>query len=298
MSIDEMEAESGWGVDRLVETRRHLHRHPELSGEEHETARYVVEQLAALGLEPELGAHGAPTGVVALIEGSSSGPTLAWRADTDALPIEEESGATYASCRPGVMHACGHDVHTTVGLGIASRLMAARDRLRGRVKMIFQPEEEGVPGDRLAGAEAMAQGGVLESPRVDAIFAAHCMPSIPVGQIGYRHTAMWAGSDHWRLVIRGRQSHGAYPQDGVDPIWIAGQVIVALQGIPARVVDSRQCCVVSVGRVEAGGAFNVIPETATLVGLLRTLDDTVRADAVAAMEQLVEGVCQAWGGDS
>ncbi|MBH25021.1 MAG: hypothetical protein CMH57_11305 [Myxococcales bacterium] len=295
MSIDEGSVEAGWGEEALIATRRHLHRNPELSGAEHETARYVAERLGELGLEAELGAHGAPTGVVAVIEGAHPGPTLAWRADTDALPIHEESGAEYASCRPGVMHACGHDVHTTIGLGIASRLVASRERLRGRVKMIFQPEEEGVPGDRVAGAEAMAQAGVLDSPKVDAIFAAHCMPSIPVGRIGYRHTAMWAGSDHWRLVIRGRQSHGAYPQDGVDPIWIAGQIIVALQGIPARVIDSRRCCVLSVGKVEAGEAFNVIPETVTLVGLLRTLEDDVRERAVAALRQTVDGICQAWG---
>jgi len=174
-------------------------------------------------------------------------------------------------------------------------LIEARHRLHGRVKLIFQPEEEGVPGSGVVGAEAMVRGGVLENPRVDAIFAAHCMPSLPVETIGYRHTAMWAGSDAWTLTTRGRQSHGAYPQDGIDPIWIAGQILVALQGIPARVVDSRRCCVLSVGRIEAGEAFNVIPETAKMVGLLRTLRDDVRSRALSAMKRCIDGICAAWG---
>lgn len=283
-------------LEALVAIRRHLHQHPELSGQEHQTARYIAEQLAQLGLPFELGQHGAATGVVGLVEGlAGPGPTLAWRADIDALPIVEETGATYASKKSGVMHACGHDVHTTIGLGVAARLIEARHRLHGRVKLIFQPEEEGVPGSGVVGAEAMVRGGVLENPRVDAIFAAHCMPSLPVETIGYRHTAMWAGSDAWTLTIRGRQSHGAYPQDGIDPIWIAGQILVALQGIPARVVDSRRCCVLSVGRIEAGEAFNVIPETAKMVGLLRTLRDDVRSRALSAMKRCIDGICAAWG---
>ena len=279
----------------LVAFRRHLHQNPELSCEESETAAWIADRLRAMGLEPEVGAHGAETGVVAVIEGSDEGPTLAWRADIDALPIEEATGAPYASCNPGVMHACGHDVHTTVGLGVAAALQASRGALRGRVKLIFQPAEEGAPGSGVVGAEAMARGGVLEGPDVDGIFAAHCMPSIPVGHIGVTPGAVWAGSDAWRLTIRGRQTHGAYPWDGVDPIHVAGHIIVGLQSIPGRVVDARQPCVVSVGRIEAGEAFNVIPETASLTGLLRTLDDGVRAKALDAMRKLFEGTCAAHG---
>lgn len=277
----------------LIAIRRHLHQHPELSCEESETAAFVAEQLRALGLEPEVGAYDAPTSVVAVVEGTSDGPTLAWRADTDALPITEATGAPYASCHPGVMHACGHDVHTTIGLGVASALVEQRASLRGRVKLIFQPAEEGVPGSGVVGAEAMARAGVLDG--VDAAFACHCHPPMPTGQIGYARGGIWAGSDAFRLTIRGRQSHGAYPQDGVDPIYVAAQLIVALQSIPGRVVDTRQSVVVSVGQIEAGNAFNVIPETARIVGMIRTLDEEVRTRAVEAFERLVAGVCAAHG---
>ena len=288
-----------WSDEKLIEIRRHLHAHPELSTEERATAAYIAEVLEGLGLEPEVGAHGAETGVVAIVEGEGGeGPTLAWRADTDALPIQEATGAAYASCNPGVMHACGHDVHTTVGLGVAASLVAQRGRLKGRVKLIFQPAEEGAPGEGLAGAEAMVEGGVLESPEVDAVFALHCMPSIEVGQIGFQRGAVWAGSDAWRLTIKGRQTHGAYPQDGVDPIYVAGQIVVALQSIPGRMIDSREACVVSVGRIEAGEAFNIIPESAHMIGLLRTLDEGVRTKALGAMRRLFEGICAAHGAEA
>ncbi len=284
-----------WSEGRLVEVRRRLHRHPELSTQERETAAFIAAELRAMGLEPREGLDGAPTGVVAVIEGGQEGPTLAWRADTDALPIEEETGAQYASCNPGVMHACGHDVHTTVGLGIAAALVEARGSLRGRVKVIFQPAEEGAPGSGLAGAEAMVAGGVLEGPAVEGIFALHCMPSLPVGRIGYSLGPVWAGSDAWRLTVRGRQTHGAYPQEGIDPIYVAAQIVVALQGIPGRVIDAREACVVSVGRIEAGEAFNVIPAEARMIGLVRTLDEGVRVRALEALGRLIEGICAAHG---
>jgi amidohydrolase len=282
-----------WGRDRLIEARRYLHRHPELSCQEQQTAAWIAQQLRALGLTPEVGQHGAPTGVVATIKGAHPGPTLAWRADIDALPIEEATGADYASCNAGVMHACGHDVHTTVGLGVASWLLAHRDQLHGEIRLIFQPAEEGAPGEGVVGAEAMARGGVLEG--VEGVFAVHCMPDMPVGTIGYAPGPVWAGSDAWRLTIHGQQTHGAYPQNGVDPIYVAGQIIVGLQSLPGRVIDSRQCCVVSVGSVRAGDAFNVIPGQAHLVGLVRTLDEGVRARALEALERLVHNTCQAHG---
>lgn len=287
----------GWTREKLVETRRYLHQHPELSCEEHKTAAYIAEQLKGMGLEPEVGAHGAETGVVATIQGQAGdGPTLAWRADIDALPILEETGAAYKSCQPGVMHACGHDVHTTIGLGIAAKLQASASQLHGKVKMVFQPAEEGAPSDGgVVGAEAMARGGVLKNPDVDAIFAAHCMPDIPVGQIGYLRGPVWAGSDAWRLTVQGKQTHGAYPQNGVDPIYVASQIVVALQGLPGRVVDSRESCVVSVGSIHAGEAFNVIPEEVHLVGLVRTLDENVRTRTLAALKRLVHGICEANG---
>jgi amidohydrolase len=277
----------------LIAIRRHLHRHPELSCEEHRTAAYVAEQLSALGLEPELGGYGAPTSVVATISGPEDGPTLLWRADIDALPIVEETGAQYASCNPGVMHACGHDVHTTIGIGLAAEVWQRRGDLRGTVKFVFQPAEEGVPGGGVVGAEAMARGGLLEG--VDAAFACHCHPPMAVGTIGIARGGVWAGSDAFHLTIQGRQTHGAYPQDGIDPIFVAAHLVVALQSIPGRVVDARDAVVVSVGRIEAGEAFNVIPESATLVGMVRTLDSDVRTRALKALRRLVDGVCDAHG---
>ncbi len=289
----------GWSKDELIEVRRHLHRNPELSTQEHKTAAFIADRLRDLGLEPQVGSHGAPTGVVAVLEGQGGdGPTLAWRADIDALPIVEDTGVEYTSCQPGVMHACGHDVHTTVGLGLAAKLIQNRDQLPGRVKFIFQPAEEGAPAGEIVGAEAMARGGVLDGPDVDAIFALHCMPSQPVGTIGYSRGPVWAGSDAWRLTVKGRQTHGAYPQDGVDPIYVAGQIIVALQGVPGRVVDSRESCVVSVGKIQAGEAFNVIPEEVHMVGLLRTLDEGVRRKALDALDRLFHGICQAHGAEA
>jgi amidohydrolase len=277
----------------LIDIRRHLHQHPELSCQETQTAAYIADHLRGLGLDPQVGAFDSPTSVVATIEGAADGPTLAWRADTDALPIVEATGAPYASRNPGVMHACGHDVHTAIGLGVAASLVRERASLGGRVKMIFQPAEEGVPGSGIVGAEAMARAGVLDG--VDAAFACHCHPPMRTGSIGYARGGIWAGSDAFRLTIRGVQSHGAYPQDGVDPIYVAAQLIVALQSIPGRVVDTRQSVVVSVGQVEAGNAFNVIPETASLVGMIRTLDEAVRERAVEAFKRLVDGVCAAHG---
>ena len=281
--------------DELRTLRRHLHQHPELSCQERQTAQFIAERLRAMGLEPEVGRYGAPTSVVAIVDGGLPGPTHVWRADTDALPIVEATGAPYASLTPGVMHACGHDVHTTIGLGIAAglRARAGVGELRGRVKMIFQPAEEGAPGSGVVGAEAMARGGVLDG--VDAAFACHCHPPLRAGTIGYARGGIWAGSDAFRLTIHGRQSHGAYPQDGIDPIYVAAQLVVALQSIPGRVIDTRDSVVVSVGQIHAGDAFNIIPETASLVGMIRTLDETVRISALDAFQRLVDGVCAAHG---
>ncbi len=283
-----------WTPERLIEARRTLHQNPELSCHEHKTAAWIAQQLSSMGLSPVVGGYGAATSVVVDLKGKGgAGPMLAWRADIDALPILEATEAPYASQNAGVMHACGHDVHTTVGLGVAAHLLSLQDELCGTIRMIFQPAEEGAPGSGVVGAEAMALGGVLEG--VDAVFALHCMPDMPVGQIGYRRGAVWAGSDAWRLTIKGRQTHGAYPQNGVDPIYIAGQVIVALQSLPGRVVDSREACVVSVGSVHGGDAFNVVPEEGHLVGLVRTLKEDVRTRALEALERLVHGICEAHG---
>lgn len=282
-----------WSDQRLIELRRWLHQHPELSCHEHQTARFLAARLEELGLAPRVGLDGAETGVVVDLVGAHPGPTYAWRADTDALPIAEETGASYASCNAGVMHACGHDVHTTIGLGLAAALVERRGELRGAVRFIFQPAEEGAPGLGVVGAEAMARAGVLEG--VEGVLGLHCMPDMAAGEVGALSRAVWAGSDAWRLTIHGKQSHGAYPHDGVDPIYVAGHVLIGLQSIPGRVVDAREACVVSAGSVHAGEAFNVIPGEARLVGLVRCFDEGVREQALEALRRMVEGICASFG---
>jgi amidohydrolase len=290
---------SGDGVSEaaeaeLVACRRHLHAHPELSFMEEQTARALEARLAAAGITDVHRVAG--TGVVALIEGAHPGPTLAFRADTDALPILEEGGGAYQSKRPGVMHACGHDVHTTVGLGVALALHAHREELCGRVKMIFQPAEEAPPSpDGPVGAARMVAEGVLEGPKVDAIFALHCMPDLDAGRIGYTGGAVWARSDLMEIRLRGKKAHAAYPHEGVDAALAAAHVLVALQTITSRRVDARDPCVVTVGRVEAGVSYNILAEEASLTGIIRTLSDAVSEQAKAEVERIVGGVCAALG---
>lgn len=276
----------------LLRIRRHLHAHPELSLQEHETAAFIEAELGATGLHSE---RVADTGVVALLEGAHDGPTLAWRADIDALPITQQSEAPYRSTRRGVMHACGHDVHTTIGLGLARALAARRDELHGRVKFIFQPAEEATPEDAPIGAERMALEGVLDNPSVDAVFALHCMPTLDVGLIGYTGGAVWAGSQHVEIVVRGQKTHAAYPQDGVDAVVVASHVLVALQTVVSRRVDARQAVVLSIGKLEAGNTYNVIADEARMSGILRTLSDDVAAVARKEITRIVGGVAAAMG---
>ncbi|TXD36212.1 amidohydrolase [Lujinxingia vulgaris] len=278
--------------DELVAWRRHLHAHPELSFEEHQTAAFIEDQLAALGLKS---ARVAETGVVALIEGELPGPTRAFRADIDALPIQELRQSDYCSTRAGVMHACGHDVHTTVGLGVARELVARRSELKGRVKMIFQPAEEASPTGEPIGAERMAVEGVLEAPQVEAILALHCMPTLEVGKIGYTGGPVWAASELVEVVIEGKKSHGAYPHEGIDAVAVAAQVIVALQQVVSRITDAREAVVLSIGKLEAGNSYNIIAERAELTGILRGLSAPAMERARDAARQIVEGVSAALG---
>ncbi|MGM0559174.1 MAG: M20 metallopeptidase family protein [Myxococcota bacterium] len=282
-------------AQELVRNRRHLHAHPELSNEEHATAEFIRERLAEYGIEQVETI--AETGVVATVEGAHGGPTLAWRADIDALPIQETSEVGYKSKNPGVMHACGHDVHTTVGLGVARQIQNRRDELHGRVKFIFQPAEEASPVDEPVGAEKMAQAGVLEDPDVDAVFGTHCMPALDVGKIGYTGGPVWAGSDLLEIEIRGEKSHGAYPHEGVDAALIASQVVVALQSVVSRRVDARHSCVVTIGQIEAGNSYNILAESAKLTGIVRSLSEEVSEFAKAEIERLARGVCGGMGAE-
>jgi amidohydrolase len=280
-------------TQKLVERRRHLHSHPELSNQEEQTARYVEEQLAAIGIDQV--ERMADTGVVAIVEGAFEGPTLAWRADIDALPIQEINDVAYRSQNQGVMHACGHDVHTTVGLGLAEQLYAQRDQLRGRIKFIFQPAEEASPVDEPVGAEKMAQAGVLENPAVDAVFAAHCMPALEVEKIGYTGGGVWAGSDLIEIVVRGKKAHGAYPHEGIDAVLVASHLVVALQSVVSRTIDARKACVVTIGSIEAGNSYNILAEDAKLTGILRALNEDVSEQAKAQIRRLAGNICEGFG---
>jgi amidohydrolase len=279
--------------EQLVDLRRHLHANPELSNEEHQTAEFIRERLAEFGIEDVEAV--ADTGVVAIVEGSEPGPTLAWRADIDALPIQESTGASYASRNEGVMHACGHDVHTTVGLGLAKRVAERADELAGRVKFIFQPAEEATPEDEPVGAERMAQAGALEAPDVDGIFALHCMPKLDAGHIGFPGGDVWAGSDLVEIDIQGTKAHGAMPHEGVDAGLVASQMVVALQSVVSRRIDARDSCVLTIGEIEAGNSYNILPQEGKLTGILRSLSLETTEKAKEEIRRLVDQTARGFG---
>jgi amidohydrolase len=269
----------------LIETRHHLHQHPELSGHENETARLVAKRLTALGLEVRTGVGGH--GVMGTLRGTQPGRTLALRADMDALPIAEASSLPYRSQYEGVMHACGHDGHTTVLLGTAEILASQREQFAGEVRFLFQPAEE-----LGSGALRMIADGALEG--VDAIAALHGWPLLPVGQIGIRPRAMTASADRFEIVIHGQGAHAAYPHLSVDPIITAAQVILALQTVVSRETEPTAPAVVSVTQVNAGTAANIIPETVRLVGTIRAHSHEVRAKLPEQIQRVCEGICAAF----
>ncbi len=279
-------------IEPLITIRRHLHAHPELSLHEFQTANYIEKQLNDYGIKTE---RCAKTGIVALIEGAHAGPVFAYRADIDALPIQEKSVQDYASKTPGVMHACGHDVHTTIGLGIAFKAYDERENLHGSIKLIFQPAEEASPVDSPIGAEQMVQEGVLKNPNVDAIFAFHCMPTLDVGKIGFTGGPVWASSDLVEITVSGRKTHAAYPHEGIDAILVASQLVVALQSVTSRRVDTRQPCVLSIGSFHSGNTYNVIAEEAKLIGTLRTLSNEAEEIAKREIKNIVNNLSKAFG---
>ena len=268
----------------LTQVRRDLHRRPELSGREQDTAALVAARLRALGLDvqTQVGGHG----VVAVVPGARPGPTVALRADMDALPIQEEGEPAYRSEREGVMHACGHDGHTTMLLGAAHALVLARDRMAGDVRLLFQPSEE-----TGAGAAALCAAGVMDG--VSSVFALHAWPPLPVGQVGLRAGAMTASADTFEITIQGRGAHAAYPHLSVDPIVTGAQIILALQTAVSREIDPVQPVVLTVAQFHAGTAPNVIADTARLTGTVRTHSHDVRAAMPDRLRRIAEGVCAA-----
>jgi len=273
--------------EEVIRWRRHLHRHPELSFQEKETARFVFETLREFdGLEVS---RPTATGVLARLKGAFPGPVLALRADMDALPIQEESSLEFTSRVPGVMHACGHDGHTAILLGTARVLAGLRDRLHGEVRFVFQHAEEVYPG----GARELVAAGVMEG--VDRVVGLHLWSPLPVGRIEVTPGPVLAAPDEFRITVRGRGGHAAQPQETVDPILAAAQVVVNLQQIVSRLVDPRQPVVVSVTRFHAGTAHNIIPETAELNGTVRTFKPEIQGRVSSLMERIVRGVTQAHG---
>jgi amidohydrolase len=261
--------------------RRDFHRHPELAFQELRTAGVVARELTALGIEVHSGI--AKTGVVALLEGAHPGPVVLLRFDIDALPILEETGAEYASQAPGVMHACGHDGHTAIGLTVARLLQNHRQELAGTVKLVFQPAEEG-----FGGAELMIQEGVLENPKPDLTLALHLWNHAPVGWLGITTGPTMAAADVLRIRVIGKGGHGAMPHQAVDPVLASAHIITALQSVVARNVAPLQTAVLSITMLRAGEAFNVIPPEVEMQGTIRTFDPAVRELVVQRVHQVVE----------
>jgi len=273
--------------------RRDFHTHPELGFHEVRTGGIVAKELEALGLEVTKGI--GKTGVVALMEGSKPGPTLLIRFDMDALPIVEETGAEYASQNKGVMHACGHDGHTAVGLTVAKMLQNHRDQLAGTIKFCFQPAEEGFNGEECGGNEMMIRDGIMEGPHVDKTLSLHVWNDQPVGWLGVGSGPVMAGAEMFTVKLTGRGGHGAAPHLTIDPIVAAAQIVTALQTISSRNVAPLKSSVVSVTTVHSGTTFNVIPQEAELTGTIRTFDPEVRAEVLKRFEAIVRGIGETMG---
>lgn len=272
--------------DELIARRRDFHMHPELAFEEHRTSGIVAEVLNELGLEVQTGV--GQTGVVAILDGAKDGPTVLVRADMDALPIVEENATEYVSQTPGVMHACGHDGHTAIGLGVARLLNQYRDQIAGRIKFVFQPAEE-----IGAGALAMVKDGALQGPRPDVSLGLHLWNSMPVGEVGVADGPTMAGSSDFKIVITGRGGHGALPDTTIDPVVCAAQMVTAFQTIIARNVSPLETGVVTVATIHGGHAHNVIPGSVELTGTLRAFTIAVRDLIATRVEEIARGIAQA-----
>jgi len=277
--------------DQIVDVRRHIHANPELSYQEFNTAKYVASQLRAFGIEPTEGV--ATTGLVAEIKGRNPGrKTVALRADMDALPINEANNVSYKSKNPGVMHACGHDVHTSSLLGTAKILNEVKDQFEGTVRFIFQPGEEKNPG----GASYMIRDGVLENPRPASIIGQHVFPLLPVGKIGFREGMYMASCDELYLKVIGKGGHGAAPDLAIDPIVIASHIIIALQQVISRNASPKQPTVLTFGKISGEGATNIIPNEVNIAGTFRAMNEEWRASALQKIKKMAESIAEGMGG--
>ena len=279
---------------QLVAMRRDFHMHPELSNREERTSRVVAERLRALGLEDVKTGVGR-YGVTALLKGAKPGPIVAVRADMDALPIQEVNDVPYKSQVPNVKHACGHDAHTAVELGVAEVLSKMRAEISGTIKFIFQPAEEGPPAGEEGGARLMIKEGALENPRPAAIFGLHTYPQLEAGQVGYHSGPAMASADRFVITIRGKSSHGAQPQAGVDAVVVAAECVTSLQTIRSRRIDPLEPLVISVGTIHGGSRSNIIAGEVKMEGTMRTHSEEVRARAQGLMRETIQNITAAYG---
>ncbi|MBD8488637.1 amidohydrolase [Echinicola sp. CAU 1574] len=292
MLKDKVKDLAGQLLSQITENRRHIHANPELSFEEHQTSAFVEENLRNIGITKI--ERKADTGLVALVEGKNpEKKIIALRADMDALPIIEQNDVPYKSKNEGVMHACGHDVHTASLLGAAKILHEVKDEFEGTIKLIFQPGEEKIPG----GASLMIKDKALENPRPSAIVGQHVMPLIDAGKVGFRKGMYMASADELYLTVKGKGGHGAMPETLIDPILIASHIIVALQQVISRNASPKIPSVLSFGRIEALGATNVIPDEVKIQGTFRTLNEEWRAEAHKKMVKIAEGLAEGMGGE-
>lgn len=289
MTHDEIKSLAREVLPLAIQVRRHLHAHPELSFQEEKTSAYLAHRLRELGLEPQTGIGGH--GIKVVMEGARPGPTVALRADMDALPIHEETGLPFASQNAGVMHACGHDVHTATLLATGAALTRCREKLSGRVVLFFQPGEEMNPG----GASLMIKDGCLQNPQVEGIFGLHVYPPGDAGTLRLGSGPLLAAPDEFDVTVVGRGGHGAAPHLTVDPVVTAAQVVVALQQIVARNVSPLERAVITIGSIHGGQARNVIPNEVTLTGTVRTMSPAVRDLMPQRIEAVVRGICEAAG---
>ena len=289
--------------EQVINWRRDFHQHPELSNREFETAGKIASHLKSLGMEVQTGV--AKTGVVGILKGKNTDKVVALRADIDALPVTErndlpfksEVTAEFLGTKTGVMHACGHDTHIAILMGVAEILSENKDKLNGTVKFIFQPAEEGPPPGEEGGAALMIKEGVLKNPNVDAIFGLHINSATPVGTIRYKPEGTMAAVERFVINVQGKQTHGSAPWSGVDPILISAKIIDGLQTIISReskLVDAA--AVISVGKITSGVRFNIIPESAEMIGTIRTLDPEMKELILKRMNEMVPAIAEAYGG--
>ena len=289
---------------KVIQWRHEIHQNPELSNREFKTAEKVAAHLKSLGMEVQTGI--AHTGVVGVLKGKKPGKVLALRADMDALPVTEQNDlsfrstvqATYNGKETGVMHACGHDTHVAILMGVAE-LLAANTDFAGTVKFIFQPAEEGAPEGEEGGADLMIAEGVLENPKVDAIFGLHINSGTHVGKVRYRPQGIMASSQRFVINVKGKQAHGSQPWMSVDPILISAKIVDGLQSIISRNAElTKEAAVISVGSIHSGIRFNIIPEEAQMIGTIRTLDKEMKEVIRNRMTELVPKIAQAYGGEA